>query len=93
MTPDTINALFETLAGFFILLSILRLRRDRIVRGISITHVIFFWFWGAWNIYYYPHLGQFLSTLGATLVLMFNTIWTMMIIYYNWEEKWEARRR
>lgn len=87
MSPDIINASFEFFAGFFILLSILKLHQDKLVRGISINHVSFFWAWGAWNIFYYPHLEQYWSLVGAMLVLAFNTVWTGQIIYYNWRER------
>jgi hypothetical protein len=83
MTADLINALFETLAGFFILLSIRQLYKDKRVRGLSVIHVTFFWLWGVWNVFYYPHLGQPASLVGAVLVLLTNTIWTAMLIYYK----------
>ena len=55
---DLVNGAFEMLGGFFILLSIIRLWRDKKVRGVSVVHVAFFWLWGVWNVYFYPSLGQ-----------------------------------
>lgn len=90
--PDIINGSFELLGGFFILLSILRLYKDKKVRGVSVVHVAFFWAWGVWNVFYYPHLGQLASTIGAWIVLTANTVWTGMLIYYRLREKHAANK-
>jgi len=83
MSADLINGLFETLGGFFIILSIIRLLKDKAVKGVSVIHVAFFWLWGAWNVYFYPSLDQTWSFWGAILVLTANTVWTGLLIYYK----------
>jgi uncharacterized membrane protein YfcA len=83
ISPDLVNALFETIGALFIILSVLRLSQDKMVRGISILHVTFFWLWGVWNVFYYPYLDQTLSFVGAILVLAANSLWTGMLIYYT----------
>jgi hypothetical protein len=65
---DMINAAFETLGAPFIALSIIKLHREKQVRGISWVHTSFFAVWGFWNLFYYPHLGQWWS-FGGGLVL------------------------
>jgi hypothetical protein len=59
--PDLINGLFEGCGALFISRSIYLLHRQKKVRGVSLIHVAFFMFWGWWNLYYYPHLNQWLS--------------------------------
>ena len=85
-TPDLINGLFESLGSLFILLSIIKLYRDKQVRGISYIHVGFFSAWGLWNIYYYPYLGQWVSFLGGLLIVITNTVYLGMLIYYSNKE-------
>ena len=40
--PDIINGVFESAGGFFIALSVFKLARERVVRGVSLIHVGFF---------------------------------------------------
>lgn len=83
MTGDLVNGLFETLGGFFVLLSVRRLHRDKIVRGVSWVHVAFFAAWGYWNLAYYPSLGQWFSFAGGVGVVAINTAWLAQLIYYS----------
>lgn len=43
--PDFINGLFESLGSLFILVSIVKLNRDKKVRGVSWVHAGFFAAW------------------------------------------------
>lgn len=84
MTPqDAINGAFEIFGGLFILLSILKLHREKSVRGVSWLHVGYFTAWGYWNLYYYPHLGQWASAAGGLLIVILNTAWLAQLIYYS----------
>lgn len=66
MTADIINASFEAMAGLMVANHCRVLLRERTVRGVSLLAVLFFTIWGAWNLYYYPALGQSLSGACAT---------------------------
>jgi hypothetical protein len=81
--PDIINGSFEALGGFFILLSVLKLHRAKCVSGVSYVHVAFFSAWGYWNLYFYPHLDQWLSFWGGLFLVATNTWWLGQIVYYN----------
>jgi len=83
LSPDSVNGLFEVLAGAFISLSVLKLHKEKLVRGVSWKHVGFFWLWGAWNLYYYPSLDQWMSLVGGVVVMVMNTIWLSQLIYYT----------
>lgn len=93
MWADAVNACFEALAGLFIGLSVLRLHRDKLVRGVSPVAVGFFALWGCWNLYYYPSLGQWSSFAGGVLVVIANTVWVAQIVYYLLREKAVRRTR
>jgi len=83
---DSVNGTYEMAGSFFILLCIIKLHNDKMVRGIHWLNVGFFATWGYWNIYYYPHLGQWWSTVGAIGITAMNTIWLGQLIYYTRKE-------
>lgn len=86
MTPDLINALFELLGATIIALNINKVMEDKLVRGIHWYVVAFFCFWGIWNLFYYPHLDQWLSFAAGVLMVTMNMIYTALLIHYTWKE-------
>ena len=84
---DLINGVFEFLGAPFILLSVLKLHKEKKVRGISWVHAGFFASWGFWNLYYYPHLNQWASFMGGVAIVFLNTVWLIQLIYYTRKEK------
>jgi hypothetical protein len=83
IVPGAINGTLEFLAGLFALGNCRVLYRDKIVRGVSISSIVFFTSWGFWNLYYYPYLNQWLSFLGAWSIVLANSLWIAMLIYYR----------
>ena len=90
MWQDKINGLFELMGGVFILLHCLRLYHDKKVRGVSFIATAYFVLWGYWNIYYYPHLEQWVSFAGGLTIVAMNTLWITMMLYYIRKEKHES---
>lgn len=84
---DSINALFEASASIFILLHVRRVWQDRLVRGVSVPAIGFFFLWGLWNIFYYPSIDQFYSFLGGLAVVAANFAYVASLIYFTWREK------
>ena len=80
--PDLANAAFEAVGALVILLNIRRIRRDRLVRGVDWRVMLFFTLWGYWNLYYYPHLDQWLSFAAGLGIVMTNTVYTVLMVYY-----------
>ena len=87
MWQDKLNGVFELLGGFFIMLSCIRLYRDKKVRGVSFIHIAYFTLWGYWNIEYYSNLDQWVSLIGSLTVTLVNTVWLGMLLYYLRKEK------
>ncbi len=85
--PDLINGAFESAGGFFILLSVRKLHHEKKVRGVSWVHAAFFSSWGYWNLFYYPHLDQWLSFWGGAFLVAMNTLWLLQMAYYLRAEK------
>ena len=80
---DIVNGCYELFGMPFILLSIIKLHKDKIVRGISWVHAGFFLCWGCWNLYYYPYLNQWCSFIGGIGVVLANMVWVGQLIYYT----------
>ncbi len=85
--PDLINAIFEGLGGFIILLNVRRILQDKLVRGFDWRVMGFFTLWGVWNLYYYPHLGQWLSFVAGIWIVLVNAVYLSLMIYYIRLEK------
>lgn len=79
---DAINGTFELCGGFFVCLHILKVMKDKEVKGVSVTAAVYFALWGLWNLYYYYHLQQTLSWFGGVFVTTANIVWVILIIHY-----------
>lgn len=83
MSADYINAAFEAGGSTLLLLNVRRLHRDKRLAGVAILPTVWFNVWGAWNVYYYFHLGQYASWIAGFCVFGVNTTWVAMAIYYR----------
>jgi uncharacterized membrane protein YfcA len=83
MTPDMINGAFEFFGGLFLLRNCWLLYRDKQVKGVSIAATTFFTVWGTWNIFFYIHLDQWVSFVGAVLIAVSNSLWIALALYYS----------
>lgn len=82
MSPDLINGAFEGMASLFILNHCRVLVIDKSVRGVSVLSCAFFTLWGFWNLYFYPAVGQAWSFWGGVLVVLANTIYVLLLVYF-----------
>jgi hypothetical protein len=89
LTPDIINGVFEAGMAAVLFRSVLRLRREKKVSGWSPWAVVWPTLWGFWNLYFYPHLGQFWSFVGGLLVVVTNMTWLGLAAYYasTWHKR------
>jgi len=83
MTPDQINGLFEIFGAIFIGLSCRRIYLDKNSKGVSLFHALFFWVWGIFNVYFYPTAGLWFSFVGGLGVIVTNTLWVWLMVYYR----------
>ena len=80
---DFINGAFEAFGSFFIIMSILKLRKEKEVKGVDWKHIAYFTIWGFWNLHYYPSLNQRLSFYGGIAIVITNAVWVVQMIYYG----------
>ncbi len=84
MWPDIVNGAFEVCGSLFITLNIRRVVIDKEMKGVSWLCVAFFTLWGFWNLFFYPHLGQWYSFAGGIAVVVTNTTWLVLLIYHTY---------
>lgn len=83
MIPDLVNGGIEFTGGLLLLLHSRQVLRDREVKGVSVPPMLFFLAWGFWNLFYYPHLGQWWSFAGGCFVVAANALWVALVLYYK----------
>lgn len=76
-----VNGLFETLGAALTFMNTRRVWKDRGYAGLYLPAVVFFMSWGLWNLYYYPHLGQWFSFAGGALLVAANVSWVGSMLY------------
>lgn len=84
---DLFNAFFEAGGSIFILNHSRVLLRDKTVRGVSLLSVLFFSCWGVFNMFYYDHLEQNFSWYAGIMVLISNSIYAYLIVYFRMKER------
>lgn len=82
--PDLINGAYELAGGFFIWLNVMALYKAKMIRGVNPWTTAFFTSWGYWNLYYYPHLHQWLSFAGGLAIVTANTCWIALAWRYRY---------
>lgn len=83
MNIDLINGGFELCSGLFQIINIVKLIKDKEVKGVSLYPFLLFTTWGIWNLYYYPSLNQTLSFIGGIFITITNVIWIGLAVYYK----------
>lgn len=81
--PDLINGLFEIFGAFAVLDHCRVLRGTQSWSGISLKATAFFFTWGLWNLFYYPHLDQWWSFLAGALLALANSYWLFLLWKYK----------
>jgi hypothetical protein len=81
--PDLINGTLELFAGLFVLNHCRHILKDKQVAGVSTVSACFFTFWGFWNLFYYPHLDQWISFAGGLFIVAANVLWVILLIRYR----------
>lgn len=81
--PDLINGGFGAVGGVMHWINVMALVRDRQIKGVNVWAIVFFNAWGFWNLWYYPHLGQWASFTGGLIIVSANTAWVTLAFKYS----------
>jgi hypothetical protein len=85
--PDMVVAFFEAVSAVLICVSVVKLHKDKKVRGVSAWPVTFFALWGWWNIYWYSFIDAPYAWWAGLGVVAANTTWAVQMIYWVWRER------
>ena len=85
--PDLINGIFEGAAGFMLWFNAVKIYKDKQLKGVHVFPTAVFALWGYWNLFYYPHLNQWISFFAGINVVLPNTIWVALAIHYSRKRK------
>lgn len=84
--PDLVNGSFELVGGFFLWKNVRQLLKDKEVKGVHWGPTMFFFLWGLWNLFYYPHLDQWFSFVGGLNIVVANGMWVYLMMKYTKNE-------
>jgi hypothetical protein len=83
ISPDLINGLFEFFGSGMLWRNVYQLHKDKEVKGVHWGPTAFFWSWGLWNMYFYPHLDQWWSFAGGVSIVAANGVWLAQMLRYR----------
>jgi len=83
MNNDLINSIFECIGGLLMWLNVIKLIKDKGVRGLYLSISLFFTLWSIWSVYYYPDLRQPFSGTGAIILASGNIVWISLAFWYK----------
>ena len=82
-TYDIINSSFIFIAGFFYILNLFKLRKDKDVKGISKLSIVFFSCWNFWTFYFFIATTDFVWTqFSYGFVSIINLLYLTLLLYY-----------
>ena len=90
LNGDIINALFELFGGILLWKNVHQLHKDKEIKGVHWSPVMFLAAWGYWNLYYYPSLDQWFSFVAGINIVAANTVWVVQMLYYIRKNKNES---
>jgi hypothetical protein len=83
MNLDVANGCFELGGAIIMLLNVMRLRKDKMLRGVDWRVTGFFLSWGLFNLAYYPSLDQVFSFVAGIAMCCVNFAWLYLAIKFR----------
>lgn len=81
--PDLVNGSLELFGGMFLWQNVRQLLKDKEIKGVHWLPTMFFFIWGLWNLFYYPHLNQWFSFIGGLNIVLANGVWVFLMLKYK----------
>jgi hypothetical protein len=83
MVPDFINACFLFTAAICCIFSIVKISKDKTIKGVSILQILHLWAWTTWGVFFYAYYQIYLSFWCSLILTITETIWVAQIFYYR----------
>jgi hypothetical protein len=81
--PDLINGCLEAAMGYAGWQNLKAIRRDKSVKGVHWYTTAVAGLWGFYNLFYYPHLGQYFSFFAGIGICAINSTWLYFAYKYG----------
>jgi hypothetical protein len=81
--PDVVNGAFEVGGSLLTWMNVRQVYKDKGYAGVYPPAIILFFAWGLWNLWFYPHLGQWISFYGGASLVAANACWGALMIRYG----------
>lgn len=78
-----INGGFELVGSAMTWMNVRQVWKDRGYAGVYPPAILIFFSWGFWNLYYYPHLGQWASFVGGVSLVTANLLWLIGMVRFG----------
>ena len=83
---DQINSGFVAIAALFYVMNLLKLIKDKEVKGISKISIAFFSIWNVWTLFFFIAVSEYWWTIGAyVMVSILNIVYITLMIKYGRE--------
>ena len=81
---DQIISGFIFVAGIFYVLNLLKLIKDKDIKGISKLSIVFFSIWNIWTLFFFLMVTEFWWTIGAYIIVtVLNVVYIILMIKYG----------
>lgn len=77
---DLVNGLFELVGAAALGVNVWTLWKHKELKGVHWSPVVFYTVWGAFNLFFYPANGLWLSFLGGIAVVLVNIAWLALLL-------------
>lgn len=81
--PDTINGAFEFGGSLAVWVNVWALWKDKGYKGARLAPMLFFSSFSLWNLWYYPHLGQWASLTGGIILGLANCAYVGLMLKFR----------
>ena len=81
---DQVNSGFVSIAALFYILNLLKLIKDKEVKGISKISIAFFSLWNVWTLFFFIAVSEYWWTIGAYVaVAILNITYIALMVKYS----------
>ncbi len=81
---DQINSGFVLMAALFYVLNLLKLMKDKEIKGISKISIGFFSLWNVWTLFFFIKVSEYWWTIGAYIIVtILNIAYITLMIKYG----------
>ena len=83
---DMVNSFFPFVGSIFVILNIIKMHKDKELKGSHWFSPLFFYCGQIWGAYFMYTLHKWWSLAGAIVLTFFNFVWYFTMLYYKFKK-------